>query len=125
MAYDWNKIRADYEGGTGGKELCSRYGVALSSLYRHAKAEGWTSSFNKEEPARSRTSVTRQHREEWAKQRELSERAVEEQDIELAKLAKLSAEILKIRQEGERRAWGISDKNEADLNGAVVLTWRK
>ncbi len=48
-----------------------------------------------------------------------------EQDADAVKLAKITAETLKIRQEGERKAWGIQDKNETEISGGVVLTWQK
>lgn len=69
--------------------------------------------------------VLLRHKAEWEKQRELSDRAMSEEDADLAKLAKLTAETLKIRQEGERKAWGINDKAETEVSGGVVLTWQK
>ena len=39
--------------------------------------------------------------------------ALANKDFNAAKLAKITAETIKIRQEGERRAWGIQDKSEA------------
>ena len=47
------------------------------------------------------------------------------QNIEFvrAKLAKITAETLKIRQDGERRAWGITDKTEAEVSGGLNVVW--
>ena len=72
-----------------------------------------------------KSAIIRRHREEWNKIRILIEDAVTEQDADAVKLAKITAETLKIRQEGERKAWGIQDKNETEISGGVVLTWQK
>lgn len=62
--------------------------------------------------AEEKAGVVLRHRREWQAQQAIVERAVAEQDFELAKLAKITAETIRIRQEGERRAWGIV---EADV----------
>jgi hypothetical protein len=50
---------------------------------------------------------------------------VENGDFDAAKLAKITAETIKIRQEGERKAWGITDKGETELSGGIAITWQK
>lgn len=40
---DWQTIKAEYiAGGTSYRKLCEKYGVALTTLQRTAKREGWT-----------------------------------------------------------------------------------
>lgn len=58
--------------------------------------------------------VMLRHKEEWARHQALMDEALACGDADKAKLAKLAAETLKIRQEGERKAWGIADKTGAE-----------
>ena len=51
---------------------------------------------------------------EWASQQELWGEALENRDIDLAKLAKVLAECLKIRHEGERKALAASELPDGD-----------
>jgi hypothetical protein len=62
--------------------------------------------------AEAKAAVLTRHKEEWDMPRQLIEQAVADGDLDKAKLAKLTAENIKIRQEGERKAWGIMDKVE-------------
>ena len=52
-------------------------------------------------------------------QRALVTTAIEKNDFDKAKLAKITAETLKIRQEAERKAWGIRDV-DAQPDGGVL-----
>lgn len=72
---------------------------------------------------KGRAAVLLRHRQEWERHRPLMEEALNG-DAEAAKLAKTAAETLKIRQEAERKAWGISDKSETEVSGALVVTWQ-
>ena len=54
-----------------------------------------------------RAQVLDRHRREWAAPRKLSYEAVQNRDFERAKLAKITAETLKLIQDGERKAWGL------------------
>lgn len=60
-----------------------------------------------------RGQLLERHRKEWAAPRKLAYEAMQRRDFELAKLAKISSETLKIVQDGERKAWGI-DRGEGD-----------
>lgn len=149
--YDWETIRAEYEAGATMGELSRRHGADKSAISRRAKKEGWTPDLteavnrraeakvngvvNTVDPqkraeavdcaADRKAAVIVRHRIEWDKQQEISDRAMDTEDFELAKLAKITAETLKIRQEGERKAWGIQDKAETEVSGGVVVTWQR
>lgn len=71
-----------------------------------------------------KAAVLARHRTEWERHGALMDEVLDGGDPERAKLAKLVAETLKIRQEAERRAWGIQDKAEAEVGGAVAVTWQ-
>ena len=45
-------------------------------------------------------------------------------DAEAVKLAKTVAETLKIRQEGERKAWGVQDRAETEVSGGLEIRWQ-
>lgn len=66
---------------------------------------------------RGRRELFRRQREEWAQQQHLLSNALARGDLEGVKLAKLTAEVLKIRQEGERRAWELAEAYPAGENG--------
>lgn len=151
--YDWENIRMEYEAGMTQTGLSRKHGVSRAAISRRAKREGWkrnafgsdsreddrvgrqtsdpAGEYSARLPAKNRnesegkSAIIRRHREEWNKIRILIEDAVTEQDADAVKLAKITAETLKIRQEGERKAWGIQDKNETEISGGVVLTWQK
>ncbi len=73
-----------------------------------------------EKAASAKADVIQRHKAEWDRHQKIIDEAVENNDFEQAKLAKITAETIKIRQEAERRAWGI-DKNEAE---GAVLKWK-
>ena len=62
------------------------------------------------------------HREEWERHRPLTDEALSG-DAEAVKLAKTVAETLKIRQEGERKAWGVQDRAETEVSG-LEIRWQ-
>ena len=71
--------------------------------------------------ADEKVAVIIRHREEWETQRELVTTAIEKNDFDKAKLAKITAETLKIRQEAERKAWGIRDVDAQPDGGALTV----
>jgi len=54
-----------------------------------------------------RSGIIETHRAEWGSHRELFTLAAIATDLDLCRIAKMSVEMLKVRQEGERRAWGL------------------
>ena len=45
-------------------------------------------------------------------------------DYEQARLVKLIAETLKIRQDGERRTWGLADRPEPERCDSMEIRWK-
>jgi len=65
-----------------------------------------------------RAQLLARHRKEWQIPRVLSAEAVKDRNFEKAKLAKITAETLKILQDGERKAWGL-DNGEASTTVVI------
>lgn len=137
--YDWETIRAEYEAGSTMGELSNRHGVDKSAISRRARKEGWlqdvTGAVNRlvdakvngivntvdpkkklealNNAANEKVAVVNRHKQEWAEHKQLVTAAqnasTDKEAFEKAKLAKIIAETIKIRQEGERKAWGIVD----------------
>jgi len=129
----WDKIRAEYEAGASQNGLAQRFGVCRASIQKHIAAEGWTQDVEpviqrmaaekvagivagcdhkKKAQALDRAALRRadveiRHQAEWEEHKQLIDTALANQDFDAAKLAKITAETLKIRQEGERKAWRI------------------
>lgn len=146
--YDWETIRAEYEAGASMGELSRRHGVSKTAISKRARTESWlqdlSGTVNRmaeakvygvvdtvnpkkkaealDRAADAKAAVMLRHKNEWERQQEISDRAMATEDFDLAKLAKITAETLKIRQEGERKAWGIQDKAETEVSGGVVVT---
>ena len=138
--YDWEAIRAEYEAGATMGELSRKHGVSKPAISKRAKTEGWIQDASEavarladakvnglvntvnpkkraeavDQAADRRAAVINRHREEWVRHQAIIDKAIAENDFERAKLAKITAETLKIRQEGERKAWGIQDKTEVE-----------
>lgn len=70
-----------------------------------------------------RAKVIERHRKEWDGARNNIYKAIQNSDFEKAKLGKITAEALKIIQDGERKAWGF-DK-EADEKGQMVVVVKR
>lgn len=149
--YDWETIRAEYEAGASQSELGKRHGVSRKAIQKHITAEGWAQDISGtldrlteakvagvvagcdpkkkaaalDRAADAKAAVIMRHKEEWEQHQQLIRAAVENGDFDAAKLAKITAETIKIRQEGERKAWGITDKGETELSGGIAITWQK
>ena len=149
--YDWETIRAEYEVGSTMGELSRKHGVDKAAISRKAKKEAWLADLSEvvnkraeakvnglvntvdpkkkaeavDRAADAKAAVILRHKEEWEQHQQLIRQAVESGDFDAAKLAKITAETIKIRQEGERKAWGIQDKAEAELTGNMAITWQK
>lgn len=149
--YDWETIRAEYEAGASQSELAKRHGVSRKAIQKHITAEGWAQDISGtldrlteakvagvvagcdpkkkaaalDRAADAKAAVIMRHKEEWEQHQQLIRAAVENGDFDAAKLAKITAETIKIRQEGERKAWGIQDKAETELTGNMAISWQK
>lgn len=69
--------------------------------------------------ATRRADVVQRHRDEWDEHKGIVDTAIGTKDFETAKLAKITAETLKIRQEAERKAWAI-DTQVAPVTNITV-----
>lgn len=144
-AEQWADVRAKYEVGATMGELSKAFGVDKAAISRRAKKECWIQDVsgtldrltiakvngivNTVDPkkkaealnaaAEQKAAVIERHRREWKKQEALADEAITNADFEKAKLAKITAETLKIRQEGERKAWGIKEVSESDGGDAI------
>ena len=49
--------------------------------------------------------------------------ALESGDYDLARTVKLLAETLRLRQDGERRAWGLDAKADTGRGEALEIRW--
>ena len=141
----WCEIRARKEAGESSEALGPAYGVSPQAVRKRAKKEGWIDATEdiggliRKKVARQVAgvvatatpekkalaldiaagkvvAVVERHRREWDEHREISDAAINQKNFELAKLAKITSETIKIRQDGERKAWGI----EATPDPAIV-----
>ena len=139
---DWEKIRAEYEAGATQSELARQHGVSRKAIQNHIEAEGWTQDVEPaiqrkvaekvagvvagcdpkkkaealDAEASRRADVVQRHRDEWEEHKQIVDTAVGTRDFDAAKLAKITAETLKIRQEAERKAWSIDVTQPAVTN---------
>ena len=130
---DWETSRAEYEAGATQSELSRNHGVSRTAIQKHIEAEGWTQDVEPsiqrkvaekvagvvagcnakkkaealDAEAARRADVVQRHRDEWEEHKQIVDTAVGTRDFDAAKLAKITAETLKIRQEAERKAWSI------------------
>lgn len=143
-ADQWAAIRAEREAGASFPELAEKYGVSHQAIQKRAKAEGWGDGTDVADTIRRKVAekvagvvaackhkkkaeaidaaaergaeVVRRHQAEWEDHR--ARFGSVPADFEDGKLAKISAEMLRIRHEGERRAWGL---DEAAGQPAIVI----
>jgi hypothetical protein len=142
----WDTVRAEREAGASFPELAAKFGVSHQAIQKRAKTEGWGDGKDVGETIRRKVvekiagvvaaanpkkraeaidaaadkvaAVIELHQREWNDHRDRFGSVPE--DFESGKLAKISAEMLKIRQEGERRSHGL----DADTGKPeVVVKW--
>ena len=149
----WQEARAKRESGESITDVAKWLGVDRALVSRRAKAEKWNDGADLEEvirrkvtekvtgivtahdpkkvaeavdlAAQRRADVEIRHQTEWEEHLTLVDTAIGKKDFEIAKLAKITAETLKIRQEGERKAWRLDSQPPAPpapSNSVVVNT---
>lgn len=143
-AEQWETIRAEREAGSSFPELAARFGLSHQAIQKRAKAEAWDDGTDvaaavrrqveakvagvPRNPEKRREAidaaaergakVIERHQEDWEAHRKKF--GAIPADFETGKHAKISAEMLRIRQDGERRAWGLeSEQAKPD----VVVKW--
>ena len=135
VRYDWATIRAEFEAGATRRQLVEKYGCSPTALAKRELAEGWKQDLEAaiqkrtvekvaklegtadpkkraaavDDEAQRRADVVSRHRTEWDVHAGLLDEVFERRDFNLAKLVKITAETLKIRQEGERKAWNLDN----------------
>ncbi len=143
----WAEIRARRETGASFGTLAREFGVSKTAIMKRAKAEGWGDGSDIAGLVRDRAMAKvaglvagpRQKREEALEQAAESAAALLERQrndweahrqrhghlpegFEDAKLAKITAEMLILRQKGERAAWGL-DGDAARPQITIVREW--
>lgn len=137
----WQSIRAEREAGAGYHALAKKYFVDVAAIYRRAKRENWgdaaearavirrlvnsrVNSVNTtpdpaakaaaiEATADEAAAVVLRHRREWEEHR--ARFGIVPANAEQARVAKLAAEALRLRQEAERRAWNLDVQQPAEV----------
>ena len=131
--FDWESIRAEYEVGASQSDLSKRYGVSRTAIQKRIRSEGWVQDISGtvnrmaeakvagvvagcnpqkkaealDRAAEAKAAVITRHQREWDRHQSIMDEALSEGSFDKAKLAKITAETIKIRQEGERKAWGL------------------
>jgi hypothetical protein len=145
-ADQWETVRAEREAGSGFRELATRWGVSHQAIQKRSSVEGWNDGQDVGAAVRRKVAekvagvvatanpkkkaeaidaaanrvaqIVTLHQQEWADHREQFGSVPEH--FEAGKLAKISAEMLRIRQDGERRAHGL-DNDTARTD--VTVKW--
>ena len=133
----WEQIRAGFEVGATFSDLARRFGISRQAISKRSKAENWqvdpaaaeqikvrvasrvTSDPAKKEAALDQVAdqaaeIVRLHRADWAGHRGLFPLKDLAQDFNLGKAAKISCEMIALRQRAERAAWGLDDPDQGD-----------
>lgn len=145
----WERIRIARESsGESFNSLAERFGVSVGAIHKRSKREGWgdgtdvgavirrevnakvngihldakdaeTRAAAIDAAAERGADIIRLHRAEWQQHR--ARFGAAPQDMTEVKLARCSAEMLRIRQAGEREAWGL---NSGDERAEIVIERR-
>jgi hypothetical protein len=143
---DWERIRAEYETGSTQSELSRKYEVSRTAIQKRIAKESWVqgdvretverlaearvagvvAGCNPQKKAEALSAaadkivaVMQGQRERVAKLVQKWNDAVAAGSFEDAKLVKISAESLKLINEEERKAYGITDKEGQDKKDKV------
>ena len=143
-ADQWETIRAEREAGCSFPELAAKHGVSHQAIQKRAKKEGWASGEDVQETIRRKVAekvariiatdnpqkkaaaiaaaadkaamVITRHRDDWETHHQTFGVEKIAKDFDLGKSAKISAEMLAIRQKAERIAWGLDEtENKPDI----------
>lgn len=143
----WETVRAEREAGASFPELAAKWGVSHTAIIKRSKLGNWgdgqdvaavirrkvsekvsgiVSTENPKKKAEAidaaadkSAAIVAIHRQEWADHRDRFGSVPE--DFDQGKLAKISVEMLKIRQEGEARAWGLHPDSQPADSGRVTI----
>jgi hypothetical protein len=143
---EWQHVRARYEAGIATNQLHNEHGVSRQAIEQRAKRESWhrdargevqtltlakvagLASLQGSKPisrqdaiemeAERRAQKITAHREEWDELEPLRRAAIEERDLDLANTAYVAIRSLAIKQQQERKAWGIDFLKDAEQGKA-------
>ena len=147
--YDWETIRAEYEAGATMGDLSRRHGADKAAISRRARKEGWTQDVsgavdrladakvngivNTVDPqkkaealdraAERKAAVIHEQRDVWSCFPEKILAALDARDFDELKRLKIASETFLNVQNGTRKAWGITDKTEAEVSGGLNVVW--
>jgi len=132
----WADVRAEREAGVSFGDLAKKYGVSGAAICKRAKKEEWGDGSDVSEEIRRRVNekvnavntadpkkkiaaisaaadkivkIVARHRDDWETHHATFDVPAIAKDFNLGKSAKISAEMLAIRQKAERVAWGLED----------------
>ena len=89
------------------------------------KVSGEVSPLTTSDAVDLRASVIEKHRDEWAEHRETFTMPMltgEDSGLNMSRIAKMTAETIRIRQQGEREAWGLDAVAENTTTGVSSLS---
>ncbi|EPT1451894.1 hypothetical protein ACVOZ6_003482 [Escherichia coli] len=110
---DWQK-KTDFD------RLQEEYKRQLPENPTEADRRAIADSLTVDHALTERKRLLERHRKEWELPRRLAYQAVQNNNFDTAKLAKISSETLRNIQDMERKAWGI-DVKEPENNITVVI----
>lgn len=137
-AAQWDDIRTEREvNRTPFRAIAAKYGVSAQLIQRKAKAESWGDGSDVTEVIRRKANekahrvvacadpkkkaaainsaadeiakVIERHRDEWREHAKLYLSPDIKANFDMGKSAKINAEMLTLRQKGERAAWGLEE----------------
>lgn len=149
---DWEAARADYEVvGLDQSSVARKYEVSRRAVQKQIEAHGWRRNVSAQIERRvaakvagvvagatsekveqaieaevdRRASILLRHQRQWDEHEKLLDLAIARKDFEMAKLAKITAETIGIRQAAQRKAYGLDkpaetgDSSLTNLLGSV------
>ena len=147
-ADEWAEARVMRMSGASLSEIARKFNISVSTVSGRAIKDGWDTPGNNEVIAKAMNrsygivsedytesdkykqeldlavsravAVIERHKSEWEEHKLLIDQAIREQDFALAKLAKITAETIVIRQSGERRTWGLERPEGANNTNVNV-----
>jgi hypothetical protein len=133
----WQQARVEWESNPDLTiaEVARRYNISRNAVAERKQKEGWRKvgidDCKKNGPlpqsvqsyADNVNAILQLHRQEWAQHRELYGLEAIAGNFELGKAAKISAEMLAIRQKAERVAWGLNEKESEPQEIVIVRSY--
>ena len=143
----WAELRAKREAGMSMGALANEYDVSAAAICKRSAREGWADSDDLAGVLRQKVNVKvnainlanpivklatidaaadravviiNRHREDWERHHAIFSLTAINANKDLARHAKTVAEMLIIRQRGERAAWGLEEERRIEIKGLGV-----